>query len=90
MAAFLLLTLPVFYAASALKFTSSLREQISLAALALIVALGVIDLLPNSSIRPWTLLITGALYGRAEFLLAARGRSRNLKPVKLANARIGQ
>ena len=73
MAAFLLLTLPVFYAASALKFTNSLRESLSLAALALIVAIGVIDLLPNASLRPWTLLITGALYGQGRIFARCAG-----------------
>jgi hypothetical protein len=85
---FSVLTLPVFLAAYALKFTNSMRDSLSLAALALIVAIGVIDLLPNASIRPWTLLLAGSLYGRAELLLAS-SRRRSLKSAKLANARIG-
>jgi hypothetical protein len=86
---FLLLTLPVFRAASALRYAGSLREGLLLAALGLIVAIGVIDLLPNSSVRPWTLLVAGALYGKAELLLAERGRSRNPNPARVANARVG-
>lgn len=86
---FLLLTLPVFRAVSALRFAGSVREGLLLAALGLIVAIGVIDLLPNSSVRPWTLMLAGALYGKAELLLAERGRSRNPNPARVANARIG-
>jgi hypothetical protein len=90
LAIFLLLTIPVFYAALALKFTRSLRESIPLAALALIVAIGVVNQLPNASVNAWTLLLTGALCGRAEFLLASSRRTATQKSVKLASARIGQ
>jgi hypothetical protein len=69
-AEFGLLALPVFRAASALRFATSTPEKILLAALALIVAINVFDLLPNSSIRPWTWLLTGALLGRTEALRA--------------------
>jgi hypothetical protein len=34
--------------------------------MALIVAISVVDLLPNASINPWTCLLAGALLGRAE------------------------
>ena len=46
------------------------RESVYLAALALIVAINIVDLLPNSSISPWTWLLVGALLGRAEALYA--------------------
>jgi hypothetical protein len=84
---FLVLTLPVFHAAYSLKFTNSMQDSLSLAALALIVAICVVDLLPNASIRPWTLLLAGSLYGRAELLLALGRRPTSLKSAKLANAR---
>jgi len=87
---FLLLTLPVFLAVFALKYVASLREGLTLAALSLIVAIGVVDQLPNSSVGTWTLLLTGALCGRAELLLASRGRVKSRQPTKLANVRIGQ
>jgi hypothetical protein len=90
MATFLLLTLPVFYAASALRFSSSFGEGILLSALALIVAMGVVNQLPNASVNPWTLLLTGALCGRAEFLLASSRRLGSVRSPKLANVRIGQ
>ena len=67
-AEFGLLGLAVFRAAAALKFAQTKREKDYLAALSLIVAMGMIDLLPNSSIRPWTWLLVGALLGRAEAL----------------------
>jgi hypothetical protein len=66
-----LLSLPVFRATVALKFAQLMREALSLAALALIVAINVVDLLPNASILPWTWLLAGALLGRAEALRTA-------------------
>ena len=74
-AEFGLLGLTVFRAARALKYAHTKWERDYLAALALIIAIGMIDLLPNSSIRPWTWLLAGALLGRAEALQAA-GRQR--------------
>ena len=52
------------------KFAQTTREGGYLAALALIVAINIVDLLPNSSISPWTWLLVGALLGRAEALYA--------------------
>jgi hypothetical protein len=68
LAEFGLLVLPVLRAASVLRFTEPSRERFFLAALALIVAISVIDLLPNSSVAPWTWLLTGALLARVESL----------------------
>jgi hypothetical protein len=65
-----LLGLAVFRAAMVFKFAQTTREGGYLAALALIVAINVVDLLPNSSISPWTWLLVGALLGRAEALYA--------------------
>ena len=70
-AEFGLFALPVFRAASALKFTELARDRVFLAALALILAINMVDLLPNSGLTPWTWLIAGALLGRAEALRAA-------------------
>ena len=67
-AEFGLLALPIVRAASALKFARSKQDEVFIAALALIVAINVVDLLPNSSLSPWTWLIAGALLGRAEEL----------------------
>jgi hypothetical protein len=63
------LTLPVFTAARALRYAESTKDKAFLSALALILAINVFDLLPNSPLRPWTWLLAGALLGRAEGLL---------------------
>lgn len=68
LAEFGLLILPIFQAASALRFTRSLDERVNLAALALILAINIVDLLPNSGLIPWTWLLAGGLMGRAEAL----------------------
>jgi hypothetical protein len=68
-----LLALPVFSAVCACGFAESTKDRIFLSAVALILAISIVDLLPNSSLRPWTWLIAGALLGRAEALrLSAR------------------
>jgi hypothetical protein len=69
LALFGLLSLPVFVAARAVKFAETFADKLFLSALALIVAVNIFDLLPNSSIRPWTWLLAGALLGRSEWLL---------------------
>jgi hypothetical protein len=69
-AEFGLLGLPVFRAASALRRTESARDAIFFAALSLIVAINIFDLLPNETVTPWTWLLAGALLGRAEALHA--------------------
>jgi hypothetical protein len=74
-ARFGLLGIAVFRAAGALRYAQGIREKEYLAALALIVAINIVDLLPNSTISPWTWLLVGALLGRAEALRGA-GRQR--------------
>jgi hypothetical protein len=64
-----MLTLPVFTAARALRYVESTKDKAFLSALALILAINIFDLLPNSPLRPWTWLLAGALLGRAEGLL---------------------
>ena len=82
-----LLALCVFRAAAAYRFARSVKEQISLAALALIVALNVFDLLPNSGLIPWTWLVSGALLGQAETLVVVRRSAKpNKDPVRPAVA----
>jgi hypothetical protein len=86
LATFGLLGLSVFRAASALRFAESKRDRNFFAALALIVAVYIVNLLPNSDIFSWTWLLVGALLGRAEALRAVAGQ-----PVRFPNAgqRIG-
>lgn len=76
-ATFGLLGLAVFRAAAALKYAQAIREQVYLGALALIVAINMVDLLPNSSISSCTWLFAGALLGRAEAMHAV-SRQRTL------------
>ncbi len=71
-AEFGLLALTVFRAASALRFANPPRDRIYLAALALIVAINMVELLPNATLSPWTWLLAGALLGRAQTLRSAR------------------
>jgi hypothetical protein len=82
LAEFGLLALAVFRAASAFKFVDRKNDGIFLAALALIVAINMIDLLPNESLSPWTWLLAGSLLGRAESLrdsaLRLRRRARTI------------
>jgi hypothetical protein len=70
-----LLSFPVFRALSALKFARSTPDKVSLAALALIIAINIVDGLPNSTISPWSWLLAGALLGRAEALYESAHQS---------------
>jgi hypothetical protein len=75
-AEFGLLILPIFRAVSASRFTEY-KDRINLAALTLILAINVLDLLPNNTLLPWTWLLAGALLGRTEALrLAAREQTK--------------
>lgn len=87
LAEFGLMSLAVVRAASAVRYAESTQEQVFLAALALILAMNVIDLLPNSSISSWSWLLTGALLGRAEALRAsAHQRSPTLALERIKSA----
>jgi hypothetical protein len=81
-AEFGLLALAVYRAAMALKFAQTTRESVYLATLALIVAINMIDLLPNSSLSSWTWLLVGALLGRAEAMFA---EARQRGPLRTSN-----
>ena len=71
-AQFGLLCIGIFRAPKAMARTTSQTDQKLLAALTLMLAITVIDLLPNSGLEPWTWLMCGALIGRTEALLAKR------------------
>jgi len=74
-AEFGLLGLAVFRATAAFRFVETPDDKIYFAALTLISATNIFDLLPNAALTPWTWLVTGALLGRAESLrFAARAR----------------
>jgi len=69
-AEFGLLALPIFRAAAALRAATGFRDAAVLAAVALIIAANIIDLLPNSALSPWSWLMAGSLLGCAERLRA--------------------
>jgi hypothetical protein len=68
LAQFGLLAWPVLRASRAFKFVQSERDRIFLATLALLVAFGIVEQLPNASISSWSWLLAGSLLGRAERL----------------------
>ena len=70
-AEFGLLALTVFRAASVLRLVQSERDRIFLAAIALIVAITMLDMLPDAALTPLTWLFAGAMLGRAEDLRRA-------------------
>jgi hypothetical protein len=86
-AEFGLLAISVFRAAKALKFAESFRDALFLSALSLIVAVNVVDLLPNSGLTPWTWLLAGSLLGRSEMILA-HSRNKNSQTLPLNSATI--
>lgn len=82
-----LLAICVYRATSAFRVVRSTREQVSFAALALIVSINIFDLLPNSGLIPWTWLLSGALLGQAEALaqIRTRPRSDSIRPAVISN-----
>ena len=66
LAEFGLLAIPIFSAAKALAFAGSQPPAVFLVAIGLIVAVNMIDLLPNSALSPWTWLLAGSLLGMSE------------------------
>jgi hypothetical protein len=72
LAQFGLLALPVFRSVSAFKRTNSKSDKAFLATLAIILAVTVVEQIPNASISPWTWLLAGSLLGRTELLNSAR------------------
>ena len=74
LAEFGLLALPVLRATSSFRYANSVHDQVLLAALSLIHAINVVDLLPNALLSPLTWLIAGALLGRSEALRVAAQR----------------
>jgi hypothetical protein len=67
-----LLALGVFRCRSALRLPSPSTDQFLLGALALIVAIGVVNLLPNGALLASTWLLSGALLGRADEMKRSR------------------
>lgn len=78
LAEFGLLSLGVYRAVRAMRSCRRHREMVYLAALALIASLNVLDLLPNSTLRPWTWFLCGLVFARGEYCVA---RERERKPL---------
>jgi hypothetical protein len=75
-AEFGLLASAVFFAARSLRAVNSFRHAVLLAGLALMVTANIIELLPNSTLLPWTWLLVGTLLGASE---ASAVQSRRLR-----------
>ena len=89
LAEFGLLALSVFRALGAIRFASSVREQVFLATLSLIVAVGLVDLLPNATINPTSWLFAGALLGRAELVCVVQSKRKAGRPVQEQRTSVG-
>ena len=70
LAEFGLLALGVFRAVKLVGSNVDPKALLPFAAISLIVAVNILDLLPNSGLQPWTWLLSGAVLGRGEALLA--------------------
>jgi hypothetical protein len=85
-----LLTLPVFRSIGALRNLSNSRDKLLLSTLSLLVAVTVIEQLPNESITPWSWLLSGALLGRTEAIrqFASKRAKREKMPLSPNNGTI--
>jgi hypothetical protein len=79
LALFGLLSIPVFCAARVLRRVKPNPEAILLAALSLIVALTIVEQIPNASISPWSWLLTGVLLARTNTLRLLQRQTVNSK-----------
>jgi len=80
LAEFCLLALPVVRSVKVIRHIKEKREQIVFGAITLLLAISIVDLLPNASVSPWTWLMAGALYGRIEKIkFTARNLRQNRK-----------
>jgi len=87
LAEFGLIALAVFRAASALKYAELDRDRIHLSALALILAINLVDLLPNAALTPLTWLFAGAMFGWTDTLRrTARQPRRFTRPVGIGRS----
>jgi hypothetical protein len=84
LAEFGLICISIFRAAKALKLTVSRVDSYFISTLALLVAINAIELLPNSTLSPWTWILAGSLLGRSEAIL---GRLRSADHQKSGDSR---
>jgi hypothetical protein len=82
LAEFGLLAVAALRALRAMRFAETFRDTVFLAGLALIIAVNIIELLPNATLLPWTWLLAGTLLGCSEaILVAARKPTKNVDVV---------
>ncbi len=65
---YVILLLPLYYAARNINFIEDPKDKVYFAALALILAIGIIDSVPNSGMVAMHFLLAGALLGQAEYV----------------------
>jgi cell division protein FtsW (lipid II flippase) len=81
-AQFGLLAFSVFRAAPLARLIKSEQDRVLIAALALIVALNVVEQLPNAGISGWSWVLAGALIGRSE-LIQAEHKSEQVRKAQI-------
>lgn len=74
LAEFGLLALPVFRSAAVIRKMQDKREKVVLSGMAILMAVSMVDLLPNASVAPLTWLLAGALIGRCEYFKKQDGK----------------
>lgn len=63
-----ILLTPLYYARKNVRYIDESKDQVYFAALALILAISIIDSVPNTGMMPIHLFLAGALLGQSEFL----------------------
>jgi len=88
LAEFGLLALPVIRSVKVIRYIKDKREQIVFGAITLLLAISIVDLLPNSSVSPWTWLLAGALYGRIDQLKSTAAMRTNQAKIFRSNSSV--
>lgn len=77
---YLILLIPLYYATKNVRYIDNPKDQLYFALLALILAICIIDSVPNNNMGAMHLLLAGALLGQAEYLKKQRFLSANERP----------
>lgn len=78
--AFMLALYPVYLLRKRLRYITDRKDQILLVALALMVTIGVVDLIPNGLFNNYPYFVAGALTGVIKFLSSPKGRAAAVPP----------
>ena len=87
LAEFGLLALPIFQLARKINLPISSKQKMYLASLALLLAINLVDLLPNAALNSWTWLLAGALSGSVASFRALAPRKQTLKLIEVSRKR---